>query len=60
MLFIGNSLTYVNDLPRVVASLYALARLRVETEMVAKPDFSLTDHWADRDARRAIQRGRGG
>jgi hypothetical protein len=57
VLFIGNSLTYVNDLPRVVASLYAVAGLQLEVEMVAKPDFSLGDHWDDRDARGAIRRG---
>jgi hypothetical protein len=58
VLFIGNSLTYVNDLPRMVRSLYALADLQLETEMVAKPDFSLGDHWDDREAPRAIRRGR--
>ena len=46
VLFVGNSLTYVNDLPGLVE---ALARggegptLRVE--MVAFPDYSLEDHW---------------
>jgi hypothetical protein len=57
VLFIGNSLTYYNDLPAMVRSLHALAGLHFETEMVAKPDFSLGDHWDDRDARRAISGG---
>jgi hypothetical protein len=58
VLFIGNSLTYANDLPEVVRSLYALEGLQLETQMVAKPNFSLGDHWDDRDAQRAIRRGR--
>ena len=56
VLFIGNSLTYANDLPRAVRSLYALVGLPLETAMVAKPNFSLGDHWDDRDARHAIRR----
>jgi hypothetical protein len=45
ILFIGNSLTYVNDVPGIVQAL-ALSRgdsLAVET--VAFPDFALIDHW---------------
>ena len=57
VLFIGNSLTYVNDLPRVVRSLYAIAGLQLATETVAKPNFSLGDHWDDREAQLAFRRG---
>ena len=44
ILFIGNSLTYSNDLPAMVC---ALARGSDETPCagVAKPDYSLEDHW---------------
>jgi len=45
ILFIGNSLTYVNDVPGIVQAL-ALSRgdsLAVET--VAFPDYALIDHW---------------
>lgn len=54
VLFIGNSLTYANDLPGMVA---ALSRGRIETAMIAFPDFSLEDHWQRGEALDAIRRG---
>lgn len=55
VLFIGNSLTYTNDLP----SLYlALARQvghdSVQAAQIAYPDFALEDHWQDGTARRSL------
>lgn len=48
VLFIGNSLTYENDLPRTIAD---LARSIDETPLVyrtvAKPNYALEDHWND-------------
>lgn len=48
VLFVGNSLTYVNDLPRTLAD---MARSVNDTPLVyrtiAKPDFALEDHWFD-------------
>lgn len=58
VLFIGNSLTYVNDLPAMVAALGRSAGTPIEYEAVARPDVSLEDHWNQGDARRAIARGR--
>ena len=57
ILFIGNSLTYANDLPAMVCGLARAASRKVICESVAKPDYSLEDHWNERDARRAITRG---
>ena len=57
ILFIGNSLTYVNDLPALVQSLGSAARPRVTTHMVAFPDFGLEEHWQHGEAVRAIRRG---
>jgi hypothetical protein len=57
ILFIGNSLTAANDLPAMVEAMSAAAGARVEWQAVAKPDFSLEDHWNDGEARRAIARG---
>lgn len=54
VLFIGNSLTYANDLPAMVAS---LSRGTISTGMVAFPDYSLEDHWRRGDAVRAIRKG---
>lgn len=45
ILFIGNSLTYVNDLPGLVETIAEAAGQSVETAMVARPNYSLEDHW---------------
>jgi hypothetical protein len=57
VLFIGNSLTYVNDLPAMVAAFGRSAGTPIEYDAVAVPDFSLEDHWNQGRARAAIRRG---
>jgi hypothetical protein len=57
VLFIGNSLTYANDLPGMVCALARSAGRPATCESVAKPDYGLQEHWNDQDARRAIARG---
>lgn len=57
VLFIGNSLTFANDLPAMVCALARSAGRQAICESVAKPDFGLEEHWNDGDARRAISRG---
>jgi hypothetical protein len=57
LLFIGNSLTYTNDLPALVAAIGRANGRTVAHELVASPDLSLEDHWQQGDARRAIARG---
>jgi hypothetical protein len=57
VLFIGNSLTYSNDLPAMVATMGRAEGRRIECESIALPDFSLEDHWQRGDAPRAIARG---
>jgi hypothetical protein len=62
VLFVGNSLTYVNDLPLMVEALVdSLPGLtpaqRIATAMVAFPDYALEDHWATGTAVRAIDQG---
>jgi hypothetical protein len=44
VLFIGNSLTYTNDLPGTVEQIAALAGDTIRTRSVALPDFALIDH----------------
>ena len=47
LLFVGNSLTYTNNLPALVKQV-ALARgINVTTKMLAKPNYAIVDHWAD-------------
>jgi hypothetical protein len=45
ILFIGNSLTYTHDVPRLVGELAALHGLSVATAGIAYPDYALEDHW---------------
>jgi len=45
VLFIGNSLTYVNDVPGIVQALADSAGGSLAVETVAFPDYALIDHW---------------
>lgn len=47
VLFVGNSLTYTNDLPAIVAAIAADKGNLVEKETLAKPNYALEDHWTD-------------
>jgi hypothetical protein len=57
VLFVGNSLTYTNDLPGLVQGLAAAAGVRLRTASVAFPGYSLADHLDQQDALRAVDRG---
>lgn len=47
VLFIGNSLTYSNDLPALVAEIAARDSIKLNYKTFAFPDYSLEDHWND-------------
>jgi hypothetical protein len=58
ILFVGNSLTYVNNLPAMVKALADSAGIAgVQTAQIAKPDYALEDHWNDGQARRVLGAG---
>jgi len=57
LLFIGNSLTYENDLPSIVKALADAAGAEMEAEAVIGPGFALEDHWTNGSAQAAIRRG---
>ena len=57
VLFVGNSLTSVHDVPAKVAELGASAGARIEVAAVTYPNVSLTDHWARGEAAKAIANG---
>jgi hypothetical protein len=57
ILFVGNSLTYGNDLPALVQALAAARKRSLLTEAVTLGGASLEDHWNDGKARRIIARG---
>lgn len=47
ILFVGNSLTYTNDLPAIVTKLAEKKGVKIETEMLAHPNYALEDHLND-------------
>lgn len=57
VLFVGNSYTYVNDLPGVLEQLAASAGVTVRTESVVEGGATLDVHWANGTARARIQDG---
>jgi hypothetical protein len=46
VLFVGNSLTFANDLPGMVGTVSEAAGYHWSTTMVAGANFALQDHWA--------------
>ena len=57
VLFIGNSLTYVNDLPATLSALAAASGDTIRVSSVAFPDYALEDHLAEGSAAKAIALG---
>lgn len=58
VLFIGNSLTYVNDLPGTLQAIALTEGVAVRVETVARPNYALIDHLTlSGDAEAAIRRG---
>ncbi len=59
VLFIGNSLTYANDLPGMLSDLLTTAsdHDRVVVESIAEPNYGLQDHWENGGTRDRIRRG---
>ena len=58
VLFIGNSLTYSNDLPDLLKQLLKVAQPNpVHVEAVALPDYGLPDHWVSGSSRKRLAAG---
>ena len=57
VLFIGNSLTYVNDVPGILQALARAGGTDLAVETVAGPNMALIDHWTQGIARREIEKG---
>lgn len=45
ILFVGNSLTFTNNLPKLVKKVAKSKGKKITTEMVAFPNFAIIDHW---------------
>ncbi|MCZ6758491.1 MAG: SGNH/GDSL hydrolase family protein [Bacteroidetes bacterium] len=58
ILFIGNSLTYTNDLPQTLERLLSYSdHGEVEVESIAHPNYGLEDHWYRGTAGESITKG---
>jgi hypothetical protein len=58
VLFIGNSLTYANDLPSMVEALVTESGGAMTSRTIAFPDFGLAEHWQDGRAMGALREGK--
>ena len=47
ILFVGNSLTYYNNLPELVKEEAKILDVAIEYDMIAKPNYALIDHLDD-------------
>lgn len=57
VLFLGNSLTYTNDLPGMVDELAVASGLVIETDEITSGGFGLIDHWNIPSRREAVRTG---
>ena len=55
VLFIGNSLTYTHNIPKLVENIAAERGLVVETKTIAYPNYAILDHWEDGLVQRQIK-----
>lgn len=57
VLFVGNSLTYWNDLPGMLSRMGSADGVVIETEDVSVADYALEDHWGNAQSRAALAEG---
>jgi hypothetical protein len=57
VLFVGNSYTYTNDLPRVVQQLSAVHGREIVSSMLASPNFAISDHFGNGVYQSVVSRG---
>lgn len=58
VLFIGNSLTYANNLPELLEKIGDCEGVKVQHHTIALPNYALVDHWNDGLAQKEIKTGR--
>lgn len=56
VLFIGNSLTFTNNLPELVKKEALKENTKLETTMIAYPNYALVDHWNDGKIQKLISK----
>jgi hypothetical protein len=58
ILYVGNSLTYVNNLPGLVAEIAMQKKVTIAYETFLFPDYSLQDHWKEGKVVEEIKKGK--
>ena len=57
ILFVGNSLTYVNDLPSMIKEIGKQDNVTITYTSFLFPDYSLEDHWNEGNVKAEIEKG---
>lgn len=57
VLFVGNSLTYFNNLPEIVRKVAASDGVQLTVESIAYPDYALMDHLAEGKVQKKLESG---
>ncbi len=57
ILFVGNSLTYTNDLPQLVQEMGKYDNVSIEYAAFLFPNYSLEDHWNEGKVQKEIEKG---
>jgi hypothetical protein len=57
ILFVGNSLTYTNDLPALVKEMAKQDGITITSISFLSPDYSLEDHWNEGRVKAEIEKG---
>lgn len=58
VLFVGNSQTYINDVPRLIQEIGEMDKTYINYVNISKPDYSLGDHWNEGEAQSALSNGK--
>jgi len=58
VLFLGNSLTYSNNLPELVKKVAACDSVEITYQSISFPNYALVDHWDDGNAQQEIKSGK--
>ncbi|MCF4101888.1 SGNH/GDSL hydrolase family protein [Gillisia sp. M10.2A] len=54
VLFIGNSLTYTNNLPKLVQKNAKLKGIKINVKTIAFPNYSIQEHWDNGEIQKLI------
>lgn len=57
VLYVGNSLTYTNDLPQLVQEIGTVERVKINYKSLLFPNYSLEDHWKEGKVQQEIESG---